>query len=51
VPVSIDGGREPVWGRTGEIFYRTPTGQQMMSVKVTTTPTLTVGTPTRLLEG
>ena len=51
IPVSVGGGREPVWGRNGEIFYRSVTGEQMMSVKVTTTPTLTVGAPTRLFEG
>lgn len=51
VPVSVGGGREPVWGRTGEIFYRSLNGDRMMAVKVTTTPTLAVGTPTRLFEG
>jgi serine/threonine-protein kinase len=51
VPVSVGGGREPVWSRTGEIFYRSLTGDQMMSVKVTTSPTLTVGAPTRLFAG
>lgn len=51
VPVSVGGGREPVWGRNGEIFYRTLTGERMMAVRVTTTPTLTVGAPTHLFEG
>jgi serine/threonine-protein kinase len=51
VPVSVGGGREPVWSRTGEIFYRSLTGDQMMSVTVTTSPALTVGAPTRLFAG
>jgi eukaryotic-like serine/threonine-protein kinase len=51
VPVSVGGGREPVWGRTGEIFYRSLTGDRMMAVNVTTTPALTIGPPRRLFDG
>ncbi|HVL66860.1 MAG TPA: protein kinase [Vicinamibacterales bacterium] len=51
VPVSVGGAREPVWGRNGEIFYRTPAGEQMMAVRVSTSPSLTIGTPMRLFEG
>ena len=51
VPVSVGGGREPIWGRSGEIFYRTLTGDRMMAARVATTPTLTVGAPSDLFGG
>ena len=45
--VSIAGGKEPVWARSGkELFYRT--GNQMMVVSVETEPTFTPGKPTAL---
>jgi serine/threonine-protein kinase len=46
--VSTDGGNEPVWGRTGEIFYRS--GNKMMAVEVTTQPTFSAGKPRVLFE-
>jgi hypothetical protein len=50
-PVSVGGGREPVWGRNGELFYRRRDDDAMMAVRVTTTPTLTVGPPIELFKG
>jgi Tol biopolymer transport system component len=50
LPISSDGGNEPVWSRTGrELFYRH--GNQMMSVAIATTPVLTAGSPRILFEG
>jgi len=49
VTISTDGGNEPVWSPTGrEIFYRS--GDAMMSVSVSTGPTLNPGKPQRLFE-
>jgi eukaryotic-like serine/threonine-protein kinase len=47
--VSYDGGAEPVWAPTGELFYRHR--DQMLVVDITTAPDLVVGTPRRLFEG
>jgi eukaryotic-like serine/threonine-protein kinase len=49
--VSVGGGSEPVWTKSGEIFYRSLTGEGMMAVSVTTQPTLKVGRPVQLFEG
>lgn len=47
--ISIDGGTGPVWSRDGsELFYRT--GDDLMSVKVKTTPGLVLGERRRLLD-
>ena len=51
VTVSIDGGIQPVWGRSGELFYRHPVTYAMMGVVVSTDPTLTVGVPERFFDG
>jgi serine/threonine-protein kinase len=51
IPVSVGGGREVVWARTGEIFYRSPTGDRMWAVPVTTQPILKVGNPRELVVG
>jgi hypothetical protein len=49
VPISIGGGREPVWNPDGsEIFYRGPLG--MMAVPIATTPALRPGKPEFLFE-
>jgi serine/threonine-protein kinase len=49
VTISTEGGNEAVWSPNGrEIFYRS--GDAMMSVPVSTGPTLNVGTPQRLFE-
>ncbi len=51
VTVSVGGGREPIWARNGELFYRSLTGERMFAVSVTTEPALTVGTPVQLFQG
>ncbi len=49
IPVSTEGGNEPVWSPNGrELFYRN--GDAMMTVSVTGGPTLNVGKPQRLFE-
>jgi serine/threonine-protein kinase len=51
-PVSVGGGREPVWSPSGdEIFYRSIDGERMMAVSVRTKPTLTIGQPRMLFQG
>jgi eukaryotic-like serine/threonine-protein kinase len=48
--VSTEGGREPVWARSGrEIFYRN--GGKMMQVSVTTQPSFHAANPRILFEG
>ena len=57
VQVSTEGGMMPVWRRDGkELFYwlpgrRTDRRRTLMSVSITSTPSLQVGTPTAVLEG
>ena len=51
ITASVDGGREPVWARNGEVFYRSLTGEKMFAVSVKTAPALTVGTPVPLFQG
>jgi Tol biopolymer transport system component len=50
-PVSVGGGREPVWSRHGELFYRRTSDDMMMVVRVATKPALTVGPPRELFRG
>ena len=48
--ISADGGREPVWARSGtELFYRK--GRRMMSVAVREDAGFSHGRPTLLFEG
>jgi Tol biopolymer transport system component len=48
--ISTGGGSEPVWARSGgELFYRS--GDKMMAVAVSTTPTFQVQKPRVLFEG
>src|SRR5262245_28914686 len=49
--LSIGGGRYPVWGRkgSGELYYVAPDGA-MMAVSVSSSPTLTLGRPTKLFQ-
>jgi eukaryotic-like serine/threonine-protein kinase len=49
--VSVGGGREPMWGGNGELFYRNFTGDRMMAVPVKTEPVLTIGTPRGVFGG
>jgi len=49
--VSVGGGREPVWGPTGELFYLRSSDATLMVVDVTTEPELSVGPPVELFSG
>jgi eukaryotic-like serine/threonine-protein kinase len=51
VTVSVGGGREPIWAKNGDLFYRSLTGERMFVVRVVTEPTLKVGAPVQLFEG
>ncbi len=49
IPVTIDGGREPVWSRDGrELFYRK--GTQMFSARVRPGPTISFDPPKLLFD-
>jgi serine/threonine-protein kinase len=48
--VSVNGGREHLWSENGEIFYRSPAGDRMFAVSVTTSAGLKVGTPAELFN-
>jgi len=48
--VSVDGGTEPVWSRSGtELFYRS--GRRFYAVPIGTKGVLTTGQPALLFEG
>jgi eukaryotic-like serine/threonine-protein kinase len=47
--VSAEGGVEPHWSPSGEIFFRS--GTRVLAVNVRTQPDLVVGTPRALFEG
>jgi hypothetical protein len=48
--ISVDGGREPRWGRDGrELFY--VNGDEMMAVQIETSPSFRAGVPKLLFEG
>jgi Tol biopolymer transport system component len=50
VPVSLQGGREPVWAHNGrELFYRS--GDSLMVASVTLSPTFAVAARRRLFTG
>ena len=51
VTVSVGGGMEPIWARSGELFYRSLDGRRMFSVAVTAASTLTIGTPVEVFQG
>ena len=46
--VSTDGGTNPIWARSGELFYRN--GDKMMAVEVQTTQAFRAGNPRMLFE-
>jgi tRNA A-37 threonylcarbamoyl transferase component Bud32/WD40 repeat protein len=50
-PVSVGGGKEPLWAPTGELFYRRSSDYMMMGVAVSTDPALTLGPLVELFEG
>ncbi|MGD9345893.1 MAG: hypothetical protein PVH84_08535 [Candidatus Aminicenantes bacterium] len=48
--ISTDGGKDPVWSRTGqELFYRN--GDKMMTVDIVTEPEFSPANPRLLFEG
>jgi len=49
VQISREGGTEPRWVGSGELFWRN--GTRIMAVRVSTEPTLTVGQPQVIFEG
>ena len=50
--ISVGGGAFPRWSRDGkELFYDTIDQNRMMGVTITSSPTLSVGTPHVVLEG
>jgi dipeptidyl aminopeptidase/acylaminoacyl peptidase len=52
IPISTDGGMEPVWSPDGKVlYYRDISGNKMMAVSFITEPTLRVGKPQLLFEG
>ncbi|UCE41095.1 MAG: protein kinase [Candidatus Aminicenantes bacterium] len=52
IPISTDGGMEPVWSPDGKVlYYRDVSGNKMMAVSFITEPELRVGKPQLLFEG
>jgi len=49
--VSVDGGREPVWVDSGDVFYRSQSGEKFFAVSVVTKPTLQIGQPVQIFQG
>ena len=48
--ISVSGGREPMWSRSGrELFFRTPSGD-MMAVPITAGNAFQAGTPVKLFN-
>ena len=51
IPVTTDGGREPVWYPSEEVlYYRVDNGDKLFAVSILTEPTVQVGTPELLFE-
>ncbi|MCP4261522.1 MAG: protein kinase [Planctomycetes bacterium] len=52
IPVTTDGGREPVWDPSEkELYYRDDPGDKLFKVSILTEPTVQVGSPELLFEG
>jgi serine/threonine-protein kinase len=52
IPVTTDGGREPVWDPSEkELYYRDDTGDKVFKVSIFTEPTVQIGSPELLFEG
>jgi len=52
IPVTTDGGREPVWDPSEkELYYRDDNGDKVFKVSILTEPTVQVGSPELLFEG
>ena len=51
IPVTTDGGREPVWDPSEKVlYYRVDNGDKLFAVSILTEPTVQVGTPELLFE-
>jgi Tol biopolymer transport system component len=50
LPVSIDGGAEPIWAANGDVFFRNAEGDRLFVVSTSTRPSMTVGQPVSLIE-
>jgi len=51
IPVTTDGGMEPVWAPSEkELYYRDDNGDKLFKVSIVTEPTVQVGSPELLLE-
>ena len=52
IPVTTEGGREPVWDPSEkELYYRDDSGSKLFKVLVITEPTVRIGSPELLFEG
>jgi len=52
IPVTTDGGMEPVWDPfEKELYYRDDTGYKLFKVSIITEPAVQVGSPELLFEG
>jgi serine/threonine-protein kinase len=52
IPVTTDGGREPVWDPSEkELYYRDDNGDKLFKVSILTEPAVQVGSPELLFEG
>jgi Tol biopolymer transport system component len=52
IPVTTEGGREPVWDPSEkELYFRDDTGDMVFKVSILTEPTVQVGSPELLFEG
>ncbi len=52
IPVTTDGGREPVWDPSEKaLYYRNDAGNKLFKVSILTEPAVQVGSPELLFEG
>jgi serine/threonine-protein kinase len=52
IPVTTNGGREPVWDPSEKaMYYRDDTGRKLFKVSILTEPAVQVGSPELLFEG
>ncbi|MHC4174703.1 MAG: protein kinase domain-containing protein [Planctomycetota bacterium] len=52
IPVTTDGGREPVWDPSEKaLYYRDDAGDKLFKVSILTEPAVQVGSPELLFEG
>ena len=52
IPVTTEGGREPVWDPSEkELYYRDDSGDKLFKVSIMTEPKVQVGSPQLVLEG